>query len=614
MKIAEAILFQTIQQHCFMFDYKTFLKTLTTQSGIYKMFNADGEIIYIGKAKNLKNRVGSYFKSSSSSPKQQAMLAKIAAIEITVTETETEALLLECQQIKRHKPRYNICLRDDKSYPYIFLSNHAFPQISLHRGAKRKSGRYFGAYPNSQAAQETLKLLQKLFLLRQCEDTVYQNRSRPCLQHQIGRCTAPCVGLVSKERYALDVENTVLFLEGKSSLLIDQLIEKMTNAANALDFETAATLRDQIARLRVLLEKQNVETDVADMDIIACATEVRTACVQVFFIRAGQALGNQVYFPKMNDEHDAGAILQAFIPQYYLNRPIPAQILISHELPEAELLRKVLTETAKHNVTLSHHVKAERANWLQLAVRNAETALASRLRSEQSVIAGFRALQTLLNAEKLPERIECFDISHTQGDNTVASCVVFNHDGAFKSAYRRFNITGITKGDDYAAMYQVIFRRFQHQENLPDLIFIDGGTGQVAQAKKALAELALNSVMIIGVAKGEQRISGKETLIIDDNAQPIHLAGAANLLIQQIRDEAHRFAITGHRQRRAKASTQSTLETISGLGAKRRQALLTQFGGLQGVKRASVDALCSINGISRTLAQRIYDTFHHADD
>lgn len=597
-----------------MFDHKAFLKNLTTQSGIYKMFNADGEIIYIGKAKNLKNRVASYFKSSSSSPKQQAMVAKIAAIEITVTETETEALLLECQQIKRHKPRYNICLRDDKSYPYIFLSNHDFPQISLHRGAKRKQGRYFGAYPNSTAAYETLKLLQKLFLLRQCDDTVYHNRSRACLQHQIGRCSAPCVGLVSKQRYALDVENTVLFLEGKSSLLIDTLVEKMTNAANALDFETAATLRDQIARLRVLLEKQNVDTDVADMDIIACATQAQTACVQVFFIRAGQALGNQAYFPKMNDEHDAGAVLQAFIPQYYLNRPIPSQILVSHELPEMDLLRNLLTETAKHHVSLSHKVKAERANWLQLALRNAETALASRLHAEQNLQAGFIALQHLLNTDKLPERIECFDISHTQGDQTVASCVVFNHEGAFKSAYRRFNITGITKSDDYAAMYQVIFRRFQQQENLPDLIFIDGGVGQVAQAKKALAELALNSVMIIGVAKGEQRISGKETLIIDDNAQPIHLAGAANLLIQQIRDEAHRFAITGHRQRRAKASTQSTLETISGLGVKRRQALLTQFGGLQGVKRASVEALCSINGISRTLAQRIYDTFHHSDD
>ncbi len=603
-----------------MFDSATFLKNLTTRSGIYKMLNAEGEIIYIGKAKNLKNRVSSYFKNSSATLKQQVMVAKIAAIEVTVTQTENEALLLECQQIKRHKPRYNICLRDDKSYPYIFLSNHEFPQITLHRGAKRKLGRYFGPYPSSGAARESLKLLQKLFPIRQCEESVYNNRTRPCLQHQIGRCTAPCVGLIDKENYALDVDNTVLFLEGKSGVLIDQLIISMDKAATELNFEQAARLRDQISRLRSLLETQFVNGEGGDMDIIACATEANVACVQVFFMRGGQYLGNQAFFPKMTAAHEPAAVLQAFIPQYYLDRPVPHELIISHKLEEADLLREVLANQAKHPLVIVTKVKDERLKWLQMASSNAANALLSRLAHKQSIYDRFVSLQQGLGCKELPKRLECFDISHTQGEQTVASCVVFDREGAVKSAYRRFNITGITGGDDCAAIHQAVFRRFkrlqQGEHEAPDIVFIDGGKGQVHEAQKALAELAINNVMIVGVSKGEHRKSGMEKLIGLDQDQLITITVGASglLLIQQIRDEAHRFAITGHRQRRAKASKQSVLEAISGLGTKRRQLLLKQFGGLQGVARASVDGLCSIDGVSRALAQRIYDTFHHSDD
>jgi excinuclease ABC subunit C len=602
-----------------VFDSATFLKNLTTRSGIYKMLNAEGEIIYIGKAKNLKNRVASYFKKSSATLKQQVMVAKIAAIEVTVTETENEALLLECQQIKRHKPRYNICLRDDKSYPYIFLSNHDFPQISLHRGAKRKLGRYFGPYPSSGAARESLKLLQRLFPVRQCEDTVYNNRTRPCLQHQIGRCTAPCVGLIDQTNYALDVENTALFLEGKNGLLINQLIVSMDSAAAKLNFEQAARVRDQISRLRSLLEQQFMNGEGGDMDIIACATEANVACVQVFFMRNGQLMGNKAFFPKMSNTYQPADVLQAFIPQYYLDKPVPHELVVSHALKEADLLREALVSHAKHPLIIAHKVKDERLKWLQMASNNAKNTLLTHLASKQSMTARFVSLQQLLACETVPKRLECFDISHTQGEQTVAACVVFDREGAVKSAYRRFNITDIIGGDDAAAIHQAVFRRFkrlqQGEHPAPDIVFIDGSIIQVRAAQKALAELAINNVMIVGVAKGEQRKSGREKLIIGSQNQPIEITmSAGGLLIQQIRDEAHRFAITGHRQRRAKVSKQSVLESISGLGAKRRQTLLTQFGGLQGVARASVDSLCNIDGISRVLAQRIYDTFHHSDD
>ncbi len=603
------------------FDASAFLKKLTTRPGIYKMLNEKGEIIYIGKAKNLKNRVSSYFKTHTSSIKQRVMVAKVAAIEVTVTHTEGEALLLECQQIKRHRPRYNICLRDDKSFPYIFLSSEQdFPQITIHRGAKNKKGRYFGPYPSSGAVRESLKLLQRLFPIRQCDDSIYNNRTRPCLQHQIGRCSAPCVELIDKAHYALDVQSTVMFLEGKGSLLIDQLIVKMEQAATNLDFEMAASFRDQIVKLRSVLEKHFVTGEKGDVDIIACASKGNLACVQVFFIRNGQHLGNKVFFPAITEEYNSTAILQAFIPQYYLDKPIPYELIVSHELEETQLLVEVLADQAKHSVAIANNVRGERLKWLQMAIINAENSLLSKLSDKQGIYARFLSLQEELGCKDLPKRLECFDISHTQGGQTVASCVVFNREGPIKSAYRRFNITGITGGDDYAAIHQAVYRRFkrlkQGEHEAPDILFIDGGKGQVHEAQKALAELDINNVMIVGVSKGPDRKAGMEKLILFDHEYPIDVAPSASglLLIQYIRDEAHRFAITGHRLRRGKASKQSVLESISGLGAKRRQVLLKQFGGLQGISSAGVDALCSVDGISRQLAQRIYEVFHHQDD
>ncbi|MGZ4959795.1 MAG: excinuclease ABC subunit UvrC [Methylomonas sp.] len=602
------------------FDVKAFLKTLTKRPGIYKMLDAKGEIIYIGKAKNLKNRVSSYFRSQSAPPKQTAMVAKVASIEVTVTHTEGEALLLESQLIKRHKPRYNISLRDDKSYPYVFISSfHDFPQLAYHRGAKKRKGKYFGPYPSASAVKETLKLLQKIFPIRQCEDSYYNARSRPCLQYQIERCTAPCVGLISKEQYQADVDSTILFLEGQGGLLIDSLVGKMEAAAAKLDFEEAASYRDQIQRLRAVLEKHFVQGEKGDVDIIACAVKGDIACVQVFFIRNGQNLGNRQFFPKIGDDNDSAVILQAFISQYYLDKAVPHELIVNEPLPEAELLTQVLSGQAKHAVAISANVRGERQKWLQMAITNADNALDAKLANKQSLYARFVSLQQELGCSETPKRLECFDISHTQGEQTVASCVVFDREGPVKSDYRRFNIEGVPGGDDYAAIHQAVFRRFKRQKQgehpAPDILLIDGGKGQVSEAQKALAELEINNVMIVGVSKGPDRKAGMEKIILPDREQPLDVTPGASalLLIQHIRDEAHRFAITGHRQRRGKAKKQSVLENIAGLGPKRRQMLLKQFGGLQGVSNAGVDALAGIDGISRQLAQRIYDIFHHQD-
>ena len=601
------------------FDVKAFLKTLTQRPGIYQMLNAKGEIIYIGKAKNLKNRVSSYFRSQSVSPKQRAMVSKVQAIEVTITHTEGEALLLESQLIKRHKPRYNISLRDDKSYPYVFISGHEFPQLTFHRGAKKRPGKYFGPYPSASAVKETLKLLQKIFPVRQCEDSYYNARSRPCLQHQIERCTAPCVGLISQLQYQVDVDNTVLFLEGQGGLLIDRLVVKMEAAAQTLDFEIAAAYRDQILRIRAVLEKHFVQGEKGNVDIIACAVNGDIACVQVFFIRNGQNLGNRQFFPKNAEESDVGTVLQAFIGQYYLDKTVPHELIVNCPLPEARLLSEVLSLQAKHQVSISNNVRGERQKWLQMAMTNAENSLMTKLADKQNLVARFASLQQELGCAELPQRLECFDISHTQGQDTVASCVVFDHEGPVKSAYRRFNIEGVTGGDDYAAINQAVLRRFkrlkQGEHAAPDILLIDGGKGQVSAAKKALAELEINNVMIVGVSKGPDRKAGMEKIILPDVDLPLDVTpgAAALLLIQHIRDEAHRFAITGHRLRRAKHKNQSVLEHIPGLGQKRRQILLKQFGGLQGVSSAGVEALASIEGISKQLAQRIYDIFHHQD-
>ncbi len=602
------------------FDSKAFLKSLTKRPGIYKMLDDKGEIIYIGKAKNLKSRVSTYFNNQVASPKQQTMVAKVANIEVTVTHTEGEALLLESQLIKRYKPRYNISLRDDKSFPYIYLSNQDFPQLTFHRGAKNKRGQYFGPYPSAGAVRESLKLLQKIFPVRQCDDTVFNNRTRPCLQYQIGRCTAPCVGLIDKQGYAEDVASTAMFLEGKGSLLIERLIAKMEQAAAGLKYELAGVYRDQIARLRTVLEKNFVHGERGDVDIIACATKANAACIQVFFIRNGQHLGNKVFFPKMIEAYGSGAVIEAFIPQYYLDKPVPYELIVSDEPEQIGLLADVLAKLAKHSVSISRNVRGERSKWLQMALANAENSLLSKLADKQGIYTRFLSLQEELGCKETPKRLECFDISHTQGNQTVASCVVFDRDGPVKSAYRRFNIEGITGGDDYAAIHQAVLRRFkrlkQGEHEAPDILFIDGGKGQVGVAQKALTELGVNDVMIVGVSKGPDRKAGMEKLILVEQEQPVNVTTGASglLLIQHIRDEAHRFAITGHRQWRGKVAKQSVLEGISGLGAKRRQVLLKQFGGLQGIEQAGVDALCSVSGISKQLAQKIYDNFHHLDD
>ncbi|MFM8333201.1 MAG: excinuclease ABC subunit UvrC [Candidatus Methylumidiphilus sp.] len=601
------------------FDIPAFLHALTQRPGVYKMLDGQGEVIYVGKAKNLKKRVSSYFLNKDAAPKQQAMVARIAAIEVTVTHTEGEALLLESQWIKRIQPRYNILLRDDKSFPYILVTGHAFPRLTFHRGARKQQGRYFGPYPCAGAVRECLKLLQKIFPVRQCEDSVFKNRSRPCLQHQIGRCTAPCVGLVAAEAYAEDVNDTVMFLEGNGKALIDALVRRMEQASNLLLFEKAARYRDQIANLRIILAKQAVTGEQGDLDIMACAIKGHLACVQVQFIRGGQQIGDRAFFPKMTEEHEAGSVLQAFLAQYYLNRSAPREILLSHDIPDRALLEEVLAAQAKHAVHISPNTRGERQKRVQLAQTNADTALQAKLANQQDLFARFLSLGEGLNRPDTPQRLECFDISHTMGQQTVASCVVFDRQGAVKSAYRRFNIEGIEPGDDYAALAQAVTRRYQRikkgEVEPPDILLIDGGKGQVSAVRQALQAIDMDNVYILGVAKGPDRKPGMEMLFPAGQNQPILLPAhsPALLLIQQIRDEAHRFAITGHRQRRSKAKSQSSLELIEGLGPKRRQQLLKQFGGLREISRADVDALRGVEGISRQLAQRIYDTFHEQD-
>jgi len=601
------------------FDYKAFLKTLTTRPGVYRMLDAEGTVIYVGKAKNLKRRVSSYFSRHDSSPKTRSMVSQIRNIEIAVTNTENEALLLENNLIKALRPRYNILLRDDKSYPYIYLSDDEFPRLSLHRGRRSKKGRYFGPYPSAAAVRESLNLLQKLFPVRQCEESFYRNRQRPCLQYQIKRCSGPCVELIDRESYREDVRHAVMFLEGKDNAIIDELVRKMEAASAALDFERAARYRDQIANLRRVQEKQFVMGGGGDLDVIAVALKDGVGCVQVFFIRNGRNLGNKSYFPQHTAEADSSEILAAFISQYYLGgseHPIPGEILISEHLPEQALLEQVLSEQAERKVSLSDRLRGDRARWLQLARTNAEQALSSHLATRQNIINRFEALREALGLDELPQRIECFDISHTMGEATVASCVVFDSNGAVKSDYRRFNIEGITPGDDYAAMEQALTRRFKRlkegEGKYPDILLIDGGKGQLRQAEKVLEELQVIGVILIGVAKGPTRKPGLEQLILSGHSTPIILPpdSPALHLIQQVRDEAHRFAITGHRQRRAKARRTSSLEGIPGLGPKRRQQLLRQFGGLQEVARAGVEDLMVIKGISRKLAQSIYDAFH----
>lgn len=597
------------------FDPRNFLPTLPTGPGVYRMVDGEGQVIYVGKARNLKRRVSSYFNRGAHNAKTQAMVGQVRDIQVAMTHTEAEALILENNLIKEYRPRYNVLLRDDKSYPYIHLSTQqGFPRLSFHRGTRRGEGRYFGPFPSAGAVRQTLNQLQKVFPVRQCRDSFFENRSRPCLQYQIHRCTAPCVGYIGETDYARDVQDVQRFLEGQSDEVIERMTARMDAASEALDFEEAARLRDRIAALRYIQEKQYVAGAQGDVDVIACVMREQLACVQVFIIRDGRNLGNQTFFPRTPAHTTESEVLYSFIAHRYLGRDIPQELIISHDIEDREVLEDALAADAGRRVRISANVRADRRRWLRMAEANAEHALSARSATQASMERRFEDLEAALELPGMPDRIECFDISHTQGEATVASCVVFNREGAVKSDYRRFNIEGIQPGDDYAAMRQALERRYTRLKKgeapLPDLLLIDGGKGQLAQAVDVLQELQIEDVTVVGISKGPRRRPGEEVLHVAGHPGEYRLAADAPglHLLQQARDEAHRFAITGHRARRGKKRTTSTLEEIPGLGPKRRQALLKHFGGLRGIKRAGVEELERVDGISRALAERVHET------
>ena len=597
------------------FDGKAFAAALSTAPGVYRMYAADDTLLYVGKAGALRKRVTSYFNNSPKSPRIQSMLSQVARMDVTVTRTEAEALLLENQLIKSLTPRYNVLLRDDKSYPYVLLTREEWPRIGFHRGARAVPGRYFGPYPSVTAVRETLNLMQKLFRIRNCEDSVFRNRSRPCLQYQIGRCSGPCVGLVAPADYAESVRQATLFLDGRSDELTRELGAAMEQASARLEFEQAARLRDLVASIRTLQARQYVDGHAADLDVLACAMQGSQACVLLLAFRDGRNLGTRTFFPKTNGEDSAAEVLGAFVSQYYAEQPAPQEIVLDREIPDAELIEHALAASAGRKVQLKWSVRSERAGYLDLARRNAEVALATELTSRNAQTARSEALKDLLGLSEVAKRIECFDISHTMGEATVASCVVFDANGAVRSQYRRYNITGITPGDDFAAMHQAIERRFRRAVEeggvLPDVLLIDGGAGQLAQAQAALADLGVAGVTLVGVAKGVERRAGHETLVLPDGRELRPGAASPALqLIQQVRDEAHRFAITGHRGKRQKARMTSRLEDIPGIGPRRRASLLKHFGGLAGLKAAGADEIARVEGVNAALAERIYANLH----
>jgi len=601
------------------FDAKAFLRTVGTRPGVYRMIDAEGTVIYVGKAANLHSRLASYFRGDPGSQKTRVMLTHVTDVQVTVTHTEAEALLLEHTLIKEHRPRYNVLLRDDKSYPYIRLSTQdAFPRLSFHRGSTRGPGEYFGPYPSASAVRNTLYLMQKAFRVRQCTDSYFRNRSRPCLQYQIDRCTAPCVGYVSEEEYGRDVEYARMFLQGRDDQVIAALVERMEDAAERQDYETAARYRDRIQDIRKVRERQHVSGVRGDLDVVACCTQGGQSCLQIFYVREGRNLGNKAFFPRTPDDADESDVLYAFLTQFYLEHEVPAEILLSHELADHDVLAEVLRERAGHRVALSSRLRGERRRWMDLARSNAADALGRRLASRSGMAARLDSLANILGLETPPARMECFDISHTRGESTVASCVVFNVEGPVRNEYRRFNIDGIEPGDDYAAMRQAVQRRYtrllREERALPDVIFVDGGKGQLGQAREVLDELQIGAedMLLVGIAKGPERRPGLETLYVGDPLNEKHVdADTPGLhLIQQIRDEAHRFAITGHRGARARTRKRSVLEDVPGLGPKRRSELLKRFGGLQGVRRAGVEDLAAVPGISTRLAHMIYDATH----
>src|SRR6266404_6315361 len=587
-----------------VFDPKRFVAGLPNLPGVYRMLGAGGEALYVGKARDLKKRVASYFQKHGHSPRIEMMLTQVASMEVTATRSEGEALLLENNLIKSLAPRYNILFRDDKSYPYLMVSGHPYPRLGFHRGAKDRKHRYFGPFPHAYAVRESIQLLQRVFRLRTCEDTVFENRSRPCLLHQIQRCTAPCTGKIAPEPYAEDVANAVLFLEGREDDVIKGLTERMQRAADERHYEQAAVRRDQIRALARVQARQYVESHRGvDADVVACVIERGIACVNLVMIRRGRHVGDRSFFPANAEDAAPAEVVAAFLEQHYLEQPLPGLVIASHPVD----LENV------HAVTPSH---GERRVWLDMARKNAELAIAQRVRDRTTQESRLVALREALGLPEGASRIECFDISHTMGEATVASCVVYDRQQMQKSEYRRFNIRDVTPGDDYAAMRQVLSRRYERVNaeagKVPDLVLIDGGKGQVSAAKAAMVELGMNDIAVVGIAKGPERKPGLEELIIESEARTLQLAPShpGLHLIQQIRDEAHRFAIVGHRARRGKSRTTSMLNEIPGIGAKRRQALIEHFGGLRGVQAAAVDDIAKVEGISQPLAERIYRHLH----
>ncbi len=600
------------------FDPQQFLKTVTQRPGVYRMLNANGDTIYVGKAGNLKKRVSSYFQKDPGSNKTRVMVAQIANIDLTVTNNEIEALILENNLIKEKRPRYNILLRDDKSYPFVHITtDQEFPRVSYRRGGKKQSGKTIGPYPHAGAVKKSLRYIQKLFKVRQCEDSYFKNRSRPCLQYQINRCTAPCVGLIDEEAYHRDVDMTIKVLEGRTNEVISGLVADMEQASADLQFEEAARLRDQIKNLKSVNQSQYVESGKGNIDVVACYQHSGKNCIQLFFIRNGVSLGNKAFFPSAPADSSAEEVVSGFVSQYYLQHEVPDRIITQYKVADVELVQQALKLRLGSSVEFVHNVRGEPRRWLESAYENGKIALEARLASRSGMAERQDKLRQLLDLDELPARLECFDISHLSGESTIASCVVFGVEGAIKAEYRRFKISDITPGDDYAAMRQALTRRYtrliKEQQRIPEVLFIDGGKGQVSVAMEVIRDLQLEAdLQIVGVAKGPARRPGEESLLLCRQGREIHMShdSPALHLIQQIRDEAHRYAVAGHRASRAKVRRKSVLEDIAGLGPKRRKALLTHFGGIRALKLASQEDISSVPGISRHLAQQVYDFFH----
>lgn len=602
------------------FDSRQFLETVTEAPGVYRMLDEHENVLYVGKARRLKARLSSYFRNTGLNAKTMALVSRIHDIQVTVTRSETEALLLEQTLIKQQRPPYNILLRDDKSYPYIFVSDrHPYPALEFRRVRhKNGQGRYFGPFTSSGAVRESLALMQKVFRIRNCEDTVFSNRSRPCLQYQIDRCTAPCVGYISQKDYSRDLEHAVMCMEGKSDEVARRLYTAMEEASGRLEFEQAAFLRDQVQQLRRLQSQQSVDTAGGDADVFALAERPGGLCVSVLVIRQGRVLGSRHQLPANELDLGPEPLLASVVSQYYLGQAneVPAEVLTSHTLEDADVLQGALSEHAGRRVRLAHQVRGHRAQWLELAATNADQHLATKLASRQQLSDRFTALSRVLDCPEIPQRLECFDISHSHGEATVASCVVFDQNGPVKSDYRRFNIEGVAAGDDYAAMRQALTRRYKRIQSgdvpRPDVLIVDGGKGQLNMAREVFEEQGVFDIILLGVAKGTTRKPGLETLFIDTIEKSLTLEGHSGALhlIQHIRDEAHRFAITGHRQRRDKARRSSTLQEIPGIGPRRRRELLRHFGGLQGIRNASKDDLARVPGINAQLAMQIHQALH----